>query len=64
MQAFEASTYSLHATSLYFTAIANGNSQMYHSNDMIELLEMSNFYVDKVIKDIGVSHTLLICKKK
>ena len=64
MQEFEASTYSLHATSLYFAAMANGNSQMYHSDDMIELLEMSNFYVDKIIKDIGVSHTLLICKKK
>ena len=39
-QEFEASTYSLHATSLYFTAIANGNSQMYHSDDMAKLIEM------------------------
>ncbi len=63
-QEFEASTYSLHATSLYFTAIANGNSQMYHSNDMFKLIERSGLYVDEVIENIGVSHTLTICKKK
>jgi methyltransferase family protein/O-methyltransferase len=63
-QKFEASTYSLHATSLYFTAIANGNSQMYHSEDMVSLLEKVGLYIDEVVEDIGVSHTLFICKKK
>jgi ubiquinone/menaquinone biosynthesis C-methylase UbiE len=63
-QAFEASTYSLHATSLYFTAIANGNSQMYHSRDMERLIEMSGLYLDEVFENIGVSHTLFKCKKK
>ena len=64
LQKFEASTYSLHATSLYFTAIANGNSQMYHSDDMKKLLERTNFIIDEVVENIGVSHTLFICKKK
>lgn len=63
-QAFPASTYSLHATSLYFTAIANGNSQMYHSNDMVKLVEDSGLYIDKIIENIGVSHTLFKCKRK
>lgn len=63
-QRFEASTYSLHATSLYFTAIANGNSQMYHSRDMERLIDKSGLYVDEVIEDIGMSHTLFKCKKK
>jgi hypothetical protein len=63
-QEFEASTYSLHATSLYFTAIANGNSQMYHSRDMERLIEKSGLYLDEVIENIGVSHTLFICKKQ
>ncbi len=63
-QKFQASTYSLHATSLYFTAMANGNSQMYHSEDMIKLVENAGLYIDEVIEDIGVSHTLFICKKK
>ena len=63
-QEFEASTYSLHATSLYFTAIANGNSQMYHSRDMEQLIEKSGLYVDKVYENIGVSHTMFKCKKR
>jgi SAM-dependent methyltransferase len=63
-QEFEASTYSLHATSLYFTAIANGNSQMYHSHDMEKLIEKSGLYIDKVYENIGVSHTLFKCKRK
>jgi len=63
-QKFEASTYSLHATSLYFTAIANGCSQMYHSNDMLQLIEKAGLYVDEEFEDIGVSHTLYKCKRK
>ncbi len=63
-QEFEASTYSLHATTLYFTAIANGNSQMYHSNDMKNLIEKAGLYIDEVVENIGVSHTLFKCKRK
>ena len=63
-QAYPASTYSLHATSLYFTAIANGNSQMYHSNDMVKLVDSSGLYVDQIVENIGVSHTLFKCKRK
>jgi len=62
-QKYEASTYSLHATSLYFTNIANGCSQMYHSDDMLALVWKAGLKVDKMAEDIGVSHTLLICKK-
>ena len=62
-QRFEASTYSLHATSLYFTCIANGNSRMYHSEDMIELAEKANLKVNKIIENVGISHTILQCVK-
>ncbi len=63
-QKFEASTYSLHATSLYFTNIANGNSQMYHSNDLLELIDQSGMIVADSKDDIGISHTLLKCTIK
>ncbi len=63
-QKFEASTYSLHATSLYFTNIANGYSQMYHSGDLLELIEKSGMIVADSRDDIGISHTLLKCKIK
>ncbi len=61
-QKFEASTYSLHATSLYFTNIANGCSQMYHSNDLLELIKQSGMIVADSHDNIGISHTLLKCK--
>jgi len=64
LQKFQASTYSLHATSLYFTAVANGNSQMYHSQDILNLIEKTGFIVDELHKTIGMSHTLIKCKKK
>jgi hypothetical protein len=63
-QQYEASTYSLHATSLYFTNIANGCSQMYHSDDMRKLIERSGLVLVEEIPNIGVSHTLFICRKK
>ena len=63
-QKYEASTYSLHATSLYFTCLANGCSQMYHSEDMLALIDQAGLYVDEQIHDIGVSHSLYICKIK
>ncbi len=63
-QQFEASTYSLHATSLYFTNIANGCSQMYHSDDMLGMIEKAGLYVEETFENIGVSHTLYKCKLK
>ncbi|MCG8697929.1 MAG: methyltransferase domain-containing protein [Bacteroidales bacterium] len=63
-QKFPASTYSLHATSLYFTCLANGCSQMYHTQDMIELVEKAGLFVKETFDDIGVSHTLFKCQKK
>jgi hypothetical protein len=63
-QKYEASTYSLHATSLYFTNIANGCSQMYHSDDMRKLIEKSGLVLAEEILNVGVSHTLFVCKTK
>ncbi|NDP27576.1 MAG: class I SAM-dependent methyltransferase [Flavobacterium sp.] len=64
LQKFQASTYSLHATSLYFTTVANGNSQMYHSQDILSVIENTGFVVDELHEMIGMSHTLIKCKKK
>lgn len=64
LQRFQASTYSLHATSLYFTAVANGNSQMFHSKDILQVIEKAGFFVDEMHEMIGMSHTLIKCKKR
>lgn len=61
-QRFKASAFVLQQTSLYFTAMANGNSQMYHSDVFISLVKDAGFKVVDQQNLIGVSHTLLVCK--
>lgn len=53
----------LEATSLYFTAMANGNSKMYKATELIDLIEDAGLIIDKDI-GLGVYHTLLVCRKK
>jgi ubiquinone/menaquinone biosynthesis C-methylase UbiE len=62
-QRFEAAAFCLQQTSVYFTALANGNSQMYHSAIFLRCIEQAGFMVEERIDDIGLSHTLLKCKK-
>jgi hypothetical protein len=62
-QKYEASSYSLNATSLYFTCLANGNSRMYHSADMYRLIEKAGLKIMESTDHIGVSHTLVRCRK-
>jgi ubiquinone/menaquinone biosynthesis C-methylase UbiE len=61
-QRFKASAFALQQTSLYFTAMANGNSQMYHSDNFIGYVKEAGFEVLDQKDLIGVSHTLLKCK--
>ncbi|MBA4054246.1 MAG: SAM-dependent methyltransferase, partial [Marivirga sp.] len=61
-QRFEASAFSLQQTSLYFTVMANGNSQMYDSKIFIRCVEAAGLKVVEEKDYIGVSHTLLVCK--
>jgi 2-polyprenyl-3-methyl-5-hydroxy-6-metoxy-1,4-benzoquinol methylase len=60
-QKFKVSAFCLQMTSLYFTNIANGNSQMYHSGLFSELVERAGFKVDERIDQIGISHSLMKC---
>jgi len=62
-QRFETAAFCLQQTSVYFTALANGNSQMYHSKVFIRCIEEAGLTVEEKINDIGLSHTLLKCKK-
>ncbi|MEO8086765.1 MAG: methyltransferase [Bacteroidota bacterium] len=62
-QQFETSAFCLQMTSLYFTAIANGNSQMYYSKVFEQCVEKAGFKIVAQTDNIGVSHSLLKCKK-
>ncbi|SHK13039.1 O-methyltransferase [Reichenbachiella agariperforans] len=64
-QPYEAATYSLVATSLYFTCIANGNSKMYKLETFKELIDKAGMQIIETHALIGDSyHTILACKLK
>ncbi|PSV36788.1 methyltransferase [Photobacterium sp. GB-210] len=58
-QRYEAATYSLNATSLYFTCLANGNSRFYRSDDFLDIVKEAGFIVTEREDNIGLGHTLL-----
>ncbi len=62
-QRFETASFCLQQTSLYFTSMANGNSQMYHSGTFLDCVRKAGFDVEEEINDLGLSHTLLKLKK-
>jgi ubiquinone/menaquinone biosynthesis C-methylase UbiE len=53
----------LQQTSLYFACIANGNSQMYHSADMMRCLGEAGLRLLEERDEVGLYHTLLKCRK-
>ena len=64
-QRFPASRFCLVGTSMYFTCIANGNSKMYHSEEMKEMVVDTGFEVLDTFELIGDSyHTLLKLRKR
>ncbi|MCD6544038.1 MAG: SAM-dependent methyltransferase [Flavobacteriaceae bacterium] len=62
-QRFDNAKFSLEATSLYFTVMANGNSKMYKASEFMELIEKAGLHITKEIRKVGENHTILICKK-
>lgn len=63
-QRFEASALSLQMTSLYFTTMANGNSQMYDSAVFFKLIDKAGFNIARIHDNVGLSHTILELEKK
>lgn len=59
----EIAAFCLQQTSLYFACIANGNSQMYHSSDLIRCVNESGLKVIEDRNEVGLYHTLLKCRK-
>ena len=60
-QRFEAAALSLQQISLYFSCVANGNSQMYESSVFFELIQRSGFKVTAITDGISGYHTLVEC---
>ena len=62
-QRYDAATYSVNATSLYFTCIANGVSRMYRSEDLLRIVGEAGLTVVAEHDHIGRGHTLLHCRR-
>ncbi|WP_022933110.1 methyltransferase [Treponema bryantii] len=63
-QKFEASSYSLMGTSLYFTCIANGNSKMYRYQELVDAIEEAGFKLDCAHHNLGSNAYSLLCFRK
>lgn len=63
-QRFEPAALCLTLTSLYFTAIANGNSKMYHSEDMERLVKEAGLEIETIHDYLGQGHSIMVCKLK
>jgi ubiquinone/menaquinone biosynthesis C-methylase UbiE len=60
----ETAAFCLQQTSLYFTTIANGNSQMYHSADLLACVQEAGFDVVDSRDGVGQFHTWLKCRPR
>ena len=60
MQRFEAASYSIQATSIYFAAMANGNSKMYSYSDLVSAIEATGCTLVCAHHNLGInSYSLL-----
>ena len=61
-QRFEPAAFCLTMTSLYFTAIANGNSKMYNTEDMSTCIEQAGLEIEEIYDGLGQGHSILKVK--
>ncbi|MDR0700062.1 MAG: methyltransferase domain-containing protein [Tannerella sp.] len=62
-QSNDIAAYCLTQISLYFTVMANGNSKMYHSEDLIRCVEAGGLKIEKIYDGLKSGHSILVCKK-
>lgn len=63
-QRFETAAYCLTQISIYFTALANGNSKMYHSDDMKRCVENAGLHIEQIYDGLGQGHSIMQCTLK
>ena len=63
-QRYETASYCLTQISLYFPTSANGNSKMFHSDDLIRCIENAGLEVEEIQDNIGLGHSILQCRLK
>ena len=63
-QRFEPAALCLTMTSLYFTALANGNSKMYNTEDMEYCIRQAGLEIETIHDHLGQGHSILVVKVK
>lgn len=63
-QRFENAAFCLQQTSLYFSCMANGNSQMYHSQVLHACIKTAGLKIVDQVDGIGISHSLVTVMKE
>ena len=63
-QRFEPAAFCLTMTSLYFTAIANGNSKMYNTEDMEACIREAGLEIEQIHDHLGQGHSILVVRGK
>ena len=63
LQQHEPAAFALINTSLYFTAIASGNSKMYHSRELIDCFNRAGLELANTTQNLGICSTLFECRK-
>ena len=61
-QRFEPAAFCLTMTSLYFTAIANGNSKMYNTEDLEHCIKSAGLEIEQIYDHLGQGHSIIVCK--
>ncbi len=62
-QANDVAAFCLTQISLYFSVMANGNSKMYHSDDLIRCITAGGLEVEMIHDELKGGHSILVCKK-
>ena len=62
-QRFEPATLCLTMTSLYFTALANGNSKMYNTEDMEHCIHEAGLEIATIHDHLGQGHSIIVVRK-
>ena len=62
-QKYDTASFDLAQTSVYFTAMANGNSKMFYSEDLFGMIRKSGLEVVEVIDGLVFGHSLIKCGK-
>ncbi len=62
-QRYEPAAFCLTMTSLYFTAIANGNSKMYNTEDMEYCIREAGLQLEEIHDHLGQGHSIMVVKK-